>query len=107
MIILTHPCAGKTYWAKRDKRIKDIPTNKRVHEGIVVVTLDHEMYDKYDAAVIIPDYILNGYIEKRQQTETGKVYNTHEKIYEHRGRVIRYARKQGLTVYSSIEEVLK
>ncbi len=107
VVILTHPCAGKTYWAKRDKRVKSPSVRHYITGEYVFVGFGHTKYTKYDAALIIPDDVLNQYIDKRKRTQVGKYYSTHERVYGARQEVIEYAKKHGLKIYNSFEEIIK
>lgn len=106
MVILTHPCAGKTYWSRRDKRVKDPNTDQWVNGPFVFVCREHARYRRYDAALALDEKAIRRNLDKRLRTQQGKKYNTMELIMAERDKVLRTAKERGLKVYTDIRQII-
>ena len=106
VIILTHPCAGKTYYAKRDDRVTDCPSRDGYVEGdYVFVCKGHKHYDKYDAVVALDAKTLKRNIKKRQK-QKNKTYKDFHIIINERNKVINFAKSNNLRIFDSIIECI-
>ena len=105
-IILTHPCAGKTYHAKRDEAIDDPPvTQKAVYKPVTLVCRMHAIKG-YTHAVAVDDETLKGYIKSRQAYKPKK-WRDKAAILRERDMVISIAKELNLPLYKTITECLQ
>lgn len=104
-VILTHPCAGKTYTAKQNPNLGDLHTKGKSDKEVVMVTFGHDHYKEYDAAVALPDDKLKELFEYRRR-QSNKKWTSLPAIMYYRDEVIRYAEKKGIPVYNSLKEAI-
>lgn len=108
MIILTHPCAGKTYWKKKKPDIVGDPTtnDRRFPMKYNFVCVGHKAKD-YDAAIALDDDMMETHVRKRKKSGEIKAYKSLDKVKACRDQVLRIAKKRKLPTYRSIPEFLK
>ncbi len=108
LIILSHPCAGKTYLAKKEKKLTDVPSGKGKKEGkIIAITKGHTKYKSYDVAMILNDKDFNRNIKSRMKNSKGKVFKEESQIRKARDETRKLAEKLGLPIYDSFEKIIK
>ncbi len=113
MIILTHPCAGKTYFAKRVKGfLANPPKQKRSLLPGKYITFTRLCghspgIDEYEIAMILNEEDLKRNIKSRIANQIGKVYDTEEKIRNERDKTYKLARNLKIPIYDSFEEIIE
>ena len=107
MVILTHPCAGKTYYAKQDFRVTDCPDiNEKVDGEFVFVCPGHKYYDRYDAVVVLPLSQLEVNVGMRRKENKKKLYTELADIMKQREIVLRISFERNLPIFESIPDCM-
>ncbi len=107
LIILSHPCAGKTYLAKRTKGFSDNPPHPAKKAKFVAVSRLHPER-AYDVAMILNDKDFDRNTKSRvEKNPVGKLFTKEEHIRKEREETRKLAERLEIPIYDSFEKIMK